>query len=182
MVTKALIRIATKDKDGVEILRFERDSDSFVTNFVKFLGTSYYGVTAPAMVDTGGSARGVSLNGSLPVNAPVGNTHYGVVVGSGGTATTPDMYSLESIIENGSLAGYLSYRETAVNTVVDDGSYIDLEVTRTLINYNTSPVQINEVALIGYGSYYFMILRDVVDVAAPGEGTVDCSVILRTEL
>lgn len=180
MPITAYIRRREYSPDGIIKSETLRKSDSFVKNFLSFLATSYYGVTVPNLVDTSGVNRAVSLNGTLPVVSNAGVITYGVLLGNGTTPTVADTYAVESAIPNGSGDGQLSYDSTKVKPVAVDGVNIDLEISRSVMNFSDVAIPVTELCLVGYSSYNYMLLRDIIDDFVPATSGVEYAVVLRT--
>ena len=100
------------------------------------------------------------------INSGNGIDTFGIVVGTGTTAPTPDNFNMENLINNGTGVGQLSYAPTtgiqACETVNQDTTFI---IQRVFTNNSGATINVSELGLIynhdNLGSSFVLILRDV---------------------
>jgi len=179
---RAFLAIELYDKSGDLLFKQKKPVRSFLYNWTKALYGLSYGdcqSQAATLKDTGGTDRAYPnlYNENRPVfrfTSVEGETTFGILVGNGTTEVTLDDYNLASKIAHGTGAGQLYYYETNTHHYTDsDRSY--LEVYRLLLNKSSSNVTVSEVGLAFYemdvsgSTYFFLILRDLVDPAVTVE-------------
>ena len=116
----------------------------------------------------------------LWINAPEGDDTYGIVVGTGDTAVTPDDYKLASQIAHGSGDGQLYYKACSVGkpNIVDSG--VRVVVSRVFRNDGNSDITIAEIGIVALviadttSSAKVLIIRDVLTepVTIPAGGGI----------
>jgi hypothetical protein len=155
------VEVEVKDKDGKIIFKKRMRSKSFVAHFLQILriqayaypgtnsGTFYTAlVTAPLKDHSGSSIQYVIYSPSsgeqsyyLNVNAPTGDSNYGIRVGSGSTTPTANDYNLANPIAHGTGSGQLMYGATTVETVViENDSKTSFRIIRTFSNSSGATV------------------------------------------
>ena len=170
-------------------------SRSWVKNFARILGVNLasYSTGATGVVSWGGTdlAGGIRrydgawvasnyavYTGSYPalqLHSPPSQAVYGILVGTGVGAPALSDYTLGTLIDHGGGAGALSYADTVVESVVEDGVTIDLLIWRSFSNTSGGSITVNEIGLMAKHYYanswsYFLIARDLLNFSiADGE-------------
>jgi hypothetical protein len=123
-------------------------------------------------------------DGSIGVNAqgptlasPVGNTDYGILLGSLNPPNDTNTFALAQKILHGTAAGQLLYGATTISDIIISGSTFILNISRIFQNGSPGIVTIREVALVmaiyqhGDSTLYFShIARDI--LATPFDASV----------
>jgi len=190
---KAYITIVVKDKNGKTIYRKRMASRSWVGNIMGLISALLSGATVSAstysrylgaaradLVDTTGTARGITFASSdsgvrFGAVAPEGDSSFGIVVGTSGAVVSLDQYNLVSPIPHGVGSGQLYYYSVSITPLSKDNVW-RLQISRTLMNQSGSNITVYEVGLIirlPYGvsptsPANFLLARDVI----PGGVTV----------
>jgi len=212
MHTLRLYLIAiVKNKHGRVVRVHRQRSRSFVRNFMEFLkgimtarevaiSTTLVSsawsdiVNIATIIDESGAqqtiqAKRVGTAGEtewlsiLGVNAPQGDDTWGIIVGKGTSAPTPNDYVLEDKIPHGTTEGQLEYGETTINDINTKNNEVYFDIVRSFNNPVDSEITVAEAGLIARYAmgYYgldqdirFLIARDVLQNALtiPGEGTL----------
>lgn len=194
MEVKAYLRLIVRDREGRVVRRVEVESRSFLLNFIRVLKALFAGQhnMSVTLLD-GGSGRFDAycfVNGTSKTTnwwchlmAPKEDDSYGIVVGLGTRAVTPDDYNLESKIPHGTTAGKLYYHGVESEVVSVEGNVIKFKVKRFLDECAGSSVDVNEVGLVVYHRctdddgdtrIRFLIARDVLPstVTVPAYGNL----------
>jgi len=179
---KVYIEIEVRDRNGNIIEKRKEPSRTWVQNFMNLLWGIFSGapfqVTLPnASTNTVNISR--CCDAYLTVNAGQNDDSFGIVVGSGTTAYSVSQYTLSQQIQNGTGNGQLLYGSTTVNTVVDTGSSLVIQIVRTFTNDSGSSVSVNEIGLMisvgqSCANWKFLIARDVLSsgVTVPNGSTL----------
>jgi hypothetical protein len=174
-----------RDKDGNEVLRQQEYGDSFVGNFIKGLYCAMSRNHAPdtgsvvTLTDTSNTARTgvynyapITASGNyytfFDCNATTGDTDYGILVGTGTTATDINDYALDTLIAEGTGAGQMEYGNHSIVSSTHDGStYSYAGITRTVANNSGGSIVVAEVGLACEMNWesnterHFLLLREV---------------------
>jgi len=145
-----LVRLVVKDSKG-RIIKDTgtKPSRSFVIAFLTFISACMRETTLNP-IDITNTARIYYATGAFQtflINAGVGGTDRGIVIGSGSTPATNTDYKLETMIAHGSGAGQMTYGAQVVNAAGVVGANVDLVIQRTYTNNSGGDVTINEVGL-----------------------------------
>jgi hypothetical protein len=191
-VPEAFLILEVCDKEGRLIQKHQQRSHSWVRNAYSVLFTEMAAVAGYSghnlqVKDTDGtirsiapddiwaSAHAVGYVGMSPGKGPLVKEGYGyrsnddtfgILVGSGVAAESFEDYALQAKIANGIGAGQLSYVDTAIYTVSDDGLTKICRWVRYFNNNSGGGIDVNEVGLVTYGkvssgtSVKFMMSRD----------------------
>jgi len=186
-------KITVKDKDGEVVYSKEKKSESFVANFLTLLHSTLIGqwvtvvdingnevtsgsITASYSVGGVGYSKCATNPGRLLLNAPEGDSSYGIVVGTGETPVSPNDYKLENQIPHGSADGQLYYYSSSVGNVSIKESQIRQTVSRVFENKGSVDVVIKEIGLVAkiHNGSCILIVRDVLSepVTVPNSGGV----------
>lgn len=112
------------------------------------------------------------------VNAPEGESEYGILVGTNDTPPSINDYAIEKI-EHGSSPGQLYYYAVTV-TKKTEASYIVIEIKRTFGNNTDNDIEVKEYGLVGRTrSGDILLAREVSTVIVPAHGALDVTFIIR---
>lgn len=164
--------MVVRDADG-KILSDtgQKPSKSFVLQFLEFF---YLLFTAPGGYTTRTDVTGNNRNfyrdvwqvhDHLRADAPINNSNYGIVVGTGDTAKDNEDHKLETQLTEGVGAGNITHGVMVITPTAIVGANVDLELTRAFTNNTGSLITVKEAGMyIGQiypPPYYFCIIRDV---------------------
>lgn len=158
------IELIVTDKNGNIKQKIAKKADTFLKVFgVLITGRAFWNVQGNTCKDVANVTQNINFPGLQKFNfdAPLGNSVYGLVVGSSDTAVTYNDYNLISKISHASDGLY--YNDTAiVNDTPSEGS---ITVTRLMENRSAGTIDVKEMGLIwlfeyGYGNMYFLGARD----------------------
>jgi len=163
------LSIETRQKNGKITQRLMQRSDSYVSNFIGILSSylAYGGannvfnatsniysyltttnITTTAVTAVAGLYNTYGANLSFDVNAGTGSVAFGMAVGTGTTANTPQTGALASPIGNGTAAGQLQYQATTMGPGAISGSTTSTVASRAFGNGSGGAgVTISEVGL-----------------------------------
>ena len=156
---RAYITYEVRDKDGRVILRRTEPSRSLLAAYAIFQ-LAMWGAQGNSVTDIYGVV--IDVNGASPgiidINAPAGNSTYGIVVGSGTHSISPLINALAAPITNGSGAGQLLYQAmTFPAGVTVSGNVTSFSFSRTFVNSSGGTVTVTEIGIIAYVSGFGMI-------------------------
>ena len=156
---------------GIQLIQ---RGDSIITPFMYYLGSSNAsgisgGANSSFLTSIINTSGGVTANvQGLGFGAPLGNTNFGIVVGTGTNPNSSSTYALQSLIPNGTSAGTLSYSASTIGGGGASGNTASFVASRAMANSSGGTITINEVALYAAVVYtgtgaanYFAIARDV---------------------
>lgn len=157
-----LVRYLTweiRDKHGQLISYEKKECNSYVRSFIELIHTSMsQAAVASGSIDTGGTTR-TMIDGAytlMMANAPLGNTSYGIVVGTGSNAVAITDTALQTKIAHGNGAGQLAYGTMTFTNPSTSGSTRSFTLQRTFTNNSAGSITINEVGLYTSNqSYYY---------------------------
>jgi hypothetical protein len=159
-IIEAYIEWELLDPKGRVVKRGRQPVKSFVKAWIMAL-YSNFAYASVTVTDTGGTSRTETLY-PVRVNAPAGNTAYGIVVGTSDTPVTRDDYKLGSQITHGSGSGQLMYSAMSIDAPVAYGTGYLFRTMRVFTNNSGADITVKEIGLYIYnGVYYFCIIRDV---------------------
>ena len=173
--------IVTDKKTGKIISKtaFKR-SKSFVKQFLQILEANMFpSVNIANVKDIGNVDRDLvenSQNGNF--ESPVGNTNYGITVGTGTTAPTNIDYVMETLIAHGVGAGQLSYGVQSKTTTDVVGANVDMILTRTFTNSSGGTINVTEAGMQMIAmddtvtARWFLVTRDTFAAVAVNNGQV----------
>lgn len=181
---EAWVEWELRSPDGRVVGRGRKRSQTFVGNALALLcsllsswiGTTtsgYHGTTIASILDTAGTARGITLGCSIATSAggraPEGDTTAGILAGSGTASVTIGDYKLASPIPHGSAAGQLYYYATVVSTLTTGTTEWYFRVQRNMENRGSPSITVYEVGLfvrlsMATSPYYYtaMLARDLI--------------------
>ena len=181
----AVIEIEVRDKDGKLIEKRKQPARSWVKNMIIYL-RSYFAYADANVVKQDGTTttnRVTAMCAEIfPVNAGTGEDRYGLLVGTGTKVFSIDDYSLDNKIPHGTSSGQLSYGETTVEGIVDDGSKLSFKIVRTFSNESGADIVVTEIGLaVRGGDNYILIARDLLDpsVTVPNGKTLTVRYIIQ---
>lgn len=168
----------------------KKQSKSLLKNFLRAIRGLMYGTcqyNGESLVDTGGVTRtypyiSVLAQEIFCVNAPVTNMLFGIQVGTGVTVVNRDQYTLTTKIVHGNGSGQLMYGSSTLEAC--DGTPPDTQfrIIRTFTNDYAGAITVNEIGLAfyhAYGTYYFLIARDLATQLVPIGATLTVRYILK---
>lgn len=167
----------TKQDGSVKYDSGLKPSHSYVLQFLRLLYGFYGGtwilsnVTATAK-DVDGNTSNITELGKHchdmgRVDAPQGDSTYGIVVGlnTGTTAEDNANYVLDTQVAHGVGAGQLNHQAVTFVAPVVDGANVDFDISRPLVNESGGPITIDEIGLYCKctlaATKYFCLIRDV---------------------
>jgi len=188
---KVFYEVEVKDKNGKLLAKHKGESKSLLRNFIACLRAITIG-TPPPSPGTGGATDTVldvtgteqtiwggwrtdtiGRGGGNPmmVNAPDDDDSYGIIVGTGSTAVTPENYSLASKIAHGTGTDQLDYGTHTFEEKTTSNNTSLFKVSRTFTNLSGASITVNELGIIARNYWAdaggtekdikFLILRDV---------------------
>jgi len=150
-------------------------SHSFVIQFMKHIEAAIEVANKTGVKGTDGTNHTIPYHGSDTqkwgdCSSGTGEDSYGIVVGSGTSATSNTDYALESKIPNGTGAGQLQYNDQTnchANTKEVSGN-VDFVFWRTFTNNSGGNVTVNEIGVYAKTfvsspvaqNRYFLFVRD----------------------
>lgn len=164
----AILELTVKDKDGKVTEQRVLKSKSFVKQFLELLWVQAYPigrVTYWSIRDTSDTLRNIPEEiSNYAANAASGISSYGILVGTGTTAPTISDYKLETQIAHGVGVGQLQYGAVTFAAPAWDTTATQFTITRNFANASGGAITVNEIGLsvVGYVSYYFLTIRDVI--------------------
>jgi hypothetical protein len=203
LVVVGRVEAELRDRDGRLILKRSFPMRSFVKNFLEILRglfASYVTVTSGGVlasvadfstiniadiIDVSGTSQTLQIKsgtrstnssvdmGLLALNAPAGDSSWGLLVGRGTTSPTPNDFALEDPYSEGTGAGQLSHGASSVEATSVSGNQVTTRIIRTFTNNYTGSQNVSEVGLVARWKYYyygvgllnqdvkFLIARDV---------------------
>ena len=179
---RIFIDIEVRDKDGKVTQKFRQPGRSFLWNLIGLLWQLFQGQNSVSLYQpstitgsaTCSSTCSVPVQGSsFSVEAPSGNTNYGIIIGSSNQSNSTSVCSLYSPITSG-----VQYGNTQVAsqlTINSTQGTISFTVTRQFTNNSGSSITVQEVGLAIQGNGCYPVLaRDVLSsaVTVPNGGTL----------
>lgn len=172
---KLLIRAVVKDPKGKVIYDTgEKPSKSFVIQFLEFFRFSFDGLSGNATDVNGVETTIYQVGSSYEVhdvfyaNAPINESQFGIVVGTGDTAETNTDFKLETQLTEGVGVGNITHGVMNIGTTAIVGANVDLELKRSFPNNTGALITIKECGIyVKYTHYpappyyYHCIVRDV---------------------
>jgi hypothetical protein len=135
------------------------------TNF-KDVGSTYAAGSTYSK-DTAGSARASNIIFNVNPVAPIGNSTYGIVVGTGTTAESFESYTLATPVVHGNSSGRLSYaaQNATVMSYDTPSKTWTIQFVRLFNNNSGGTITVTETAMLyDYSSVInFMYCRDLLD-------------------
>ncbi|GAI85333.1 unnamed protein product [marine sediment metagenome] len=175
-----LLRAVVRDPDGKIISDTgEKPARSFVIQFLEFFYGLFRGITVNATQTDGGEGyiyRNInSCDIHLVVDAGVGVSKNGVVVGTGDTPATNIDNKLETQLTEGVTAGKISHGAVVITAAAVVGANVDLTITRAFTNNTGSNIIVKEAGLycIWSTAQQHCLVRDV--LGTPVETPDKCS-------
>lgn len=169
--------IRTWKKDGKIVKVRKKQSRSFVKAWLQLIEMALahpYNTASDSVniTDTSNTARACSwatedAQTHWALEAPVSNTNYGVLIGTGTTAPATADYGMETLIAEGAGAGQMNYAATSVLAAGVSGANMEMEMTRAIVNNSGGSITVKEVGLVVQNAttWYFLIVRDAVNDA-----------------
>ncbi len=176
----AILRVEIRDSDGVVVKTFEKESDSFLKNFLLLLQAGMKG-TAVSIQDTGNTTR--SCLGFSGAAASYDLKDVNIVVGSDNTPVSPVDYKLGNQIMTLQYVPLLIAQPTPP---VTNDSYIESKMCeRSFNNHTDAEVEVKEIGICVIASTFsILILRDILATAVqvlPNQ-TMQVTYLFRTAI
>jgi hypothetical protein len=147
-----------------------RRSESFLEQFLQYVAGLLRYVDNYQVRDYNNGLRNINLqstnNDCFLAEAPVGNSTYGILIGTSNTAVVSTQYSLQSRCAEGSGTDEVNYGSMEIFPPVLNGSYWDIVLWRAISNTSGSSISVEEVGIQVRGedstnTYSFCIIRDL---------------------
>ena len=158
------------DQHGKLIYSRSQPTKCYLRNFLATLGAQFSQASGYySGKDYLGNTRPLTPYAqNFKANATPGVTTYGTVLGIGYTAVTLTDYVLDSQIAHGSGSGQLLYGSQDKTAIYEEASKHYLYLTRPFTNSSGGLITVKEAGIMcpirsGSSSYYFLIVRDVID-------------------
>lgn len=185
---KTFIKMEVHEQ-GEKVLEYDFRSKSWVRNAHNVLMGTYtnfkdvgstYAAGSTYSKDTAGSARASNIIFNVNPVAPIGNSTYGIVVGTGTTAESFESYALATPVVHGNSSGRLSYaaQNATVMSYDTPSKTWTIQFVRLFNNNSGGTITVTETAMLyDYSSVInFMYCRDLlgspVEVANTAQLTV----------
>lgn len=162
MELKAFINWKLYDRNGHLIEETEHQANSLVRQFLALLLKNSFDALELDIRDTGNTIRTLATaTGMGYVDALLGTTDNGILVGTGTNEVTILDYALQTKIAHGTGAGQLSYGACTVSAdVIEDGSDVYFLVSRIFTNNSGGNITIKEAGIATrVGSFYYLLDR-----------------------
>ena len=178
-------KIEVKDKNGKTVSKVTKPCKSFVLQFLQLLEAQMYPSVAVTVTDWMGTPYAATEHANtFKTESPVGNTDYGILVGTGTTPVDNLDNAMEALIVHGVGAGELSYGATSKVTAAEVGANIDLQIIRTFSNGSGNTINVTEVGILGCfiaTPRWALILHEIVALTAVANGqTLTVTITFRT--
>ncbi|OYT26597.1 MAG: hypothetical protein B6U97_03500 [Candidatus Altiarchaeales archaeon ex4484_96] len=191
-------KVEAYDRDGKKVASCSktilRGEGSFVANFAKAL-YAHFAKTSVEITKTDGTtatyyegygAYSGYSDGVHPMFNLAGDNDdtYGIVVGSGSTAVSPNDYALESQIPHGTSAGQLDYEACEAEPVSISGNRSEFKLRRQFIEKSGNAITVREIGIYvrqfirwnnsTKAKYPMMVARDVLSspITVPAYGSL----------
>lgn len=186
-----LIQTVVKEPGGKVISDTgQKPAKSFVIQFLEFIYGIAKAVGNVTATDVNGAEENLYFatglaNIHLRIDAPVNNSDYGIVIGTGDTGETNTNYKLETQLTEGVGAGNITHGAMDKVATAEVGANVDLELKRSFINNTGSAILVKEAGI--YTKFvstlkYHCIIRDVLPapVNVPDKCSLTVYYTLRT--
>lgn len=156
-----------------------KQSNSFTKGFAQLLYRIgfYAGASDTSVSITNTAGAGVSsfttLLGSLNTTAPITNTNYGLLVGTGITAESINDTALVTKIAHGTSAGQIQYGTMTFGAPSTTATTTTFRFTRVFTNGSGGAIGVEEFGLAGENSNLtnrFLLLRDITGTITVNNG------------
>lgn len=181
----AILELIVRDRDGKITQQQKMLSRSFVKQFLQGLwvcSTYIYaaqGMPGISIKDTSGNLQRItSHQQNWRCDALINDDTFGIMVGTGITAPTIDDYQMEAKIAHGVAAGQIQYSAVTFGAPTEDGITSHFTITRDFANASGATITVREIGLVvklfnyAGGTYYFLTIRDAVNIALPDGETL----------
>lgn len=172
------INFEVKDKDGNLIFNDKQRGHSWTRNFYNYLfctagdsvgnpGSTSFGASHLTSKNTGGTVRYTETyvpnrdeynTDSFGFRGPVGNSGYGILVGTGDTAFSAENFAMAAAVVHGTSTGNLTYSAQGVPVVAYDSTSGSekwtITHTRVLNNNSGGAITIKETGLAWLGDFF----------------------------
>lgn len=178
------VRFKVLRRDGsVKYDSGQRKANCFVLQFLQIICT-YFKSGAVTIKDVTGTYRTVGGNpGAYSefysiLNAPAGDSSYGIVVGTGTAAEANDNYQLQSQCTHGTGTNQFLHGSVGLTEPKVAAGNVDYVLERSFTNESGDTIIVNEVGVYikmwdaGNTMRYFCILRDLTGGVSVGNGEI----------
>jgi len=165
------LTVTIKDKNGKIIKQHKQHSHSFVSNFLALIAqamlnpynnvSNFYGYKGAGgnvqFVETSSSTGMTTIENFMTMLDGANDSSYGIVVGTGTSPPTPNDYTMESEIPNGTGTGQLVYGSHSVSPpggttssptlLTPSGNTTSFSVSRTFQNQSGASITVSEVGI-----------------------------------
>ena len=130
------------------------------------VGTAIYSATATDGAEKYFYRHDYACDYMFQLDAPVNESGYGIVVGTGDTAETNTDHKLETQLTEGMGAGNITHGEQIIGAAAVVGANVDMDIKRAFTNGTGSTITVKEAGVYASLSInYHCILRDVLSPA-----------------
>ena len=165
------LTVTVKDKDGKIIKQHKQRSHSFVSNFLALIAqamlnqynnvSNFYGYKGAGgnvqFVSTDSTPGLTTIENFMTMLDSANDSSYGIVVGTGTSPPTPNDYTMENEISNGTGTGQLVYGSHSVSPpggttssptlLTPSGNVTSFTVSRTFQNQSGASITVSEVGI-----------------------------------
>lgn len=158
------VTIKVLDKNGRRTSCRSFPAKSLLKNFIIFMYGQLAANWATQAKDYSNTARTLTAAYTYLLNAAAANAWFGILVGSGITAVSPNDYYLATAIGHGSGAGQLYYQAMLFGALTVSGQDSYFTIQRNFNNNSGADITVKEIVLIcntTTGPYYIQLARDL---------------------
>jgi len=180
----AILELTVSDKNGNITQKRVMKSESFVRQFLELLWVNFQNLdyrSGRYCADVYGGVACVRADRRLwTAGGAIGETHRGILVGTGTNVPTINDYTIQTLISHGTGAGQLQYSAVTFGAPSSDATTSQFTVTRNFANGSGAQVTVHELTLVvqSYADsniqYSHMIIRDMIPggIAVPNGQTL----------
>ena len=158
------IEFLIKEANGVVSQREKIPFRSFTRNFMSGLDISLNNGTSYNTTSSAGAQTVQPWFNMFRCPAAVGDTNYGILVGTGSTAMKSTDFKLVYTTPHGAGLNQLNYGAMVFDQIVSSGSLRRLSFRRNFLNQNAASVTVREVGWLTWNynsNTYFLLARDL---------------------
>jgi hypothetical protein len=154
------MRFGDKTKDGSVQWGPWLPAHSFTRNFFRAMRDTLFQVDTPIYASTGEQLDESTL---CVVQSTAGAVSYGLVAGTGTTATTFNDNDMETLIAHGTSAGQLEYGATSVDAPTQLDDVGTMTITRDISNNSGDNIVITELGFFANvaSNKFSMLIHDI---------------------
>jgi len=167
----AILEVEVKDKDGNVTAQKRMKSESFVRQFLEllYIQMDQRSEDHPYQArDTENNVQDLHYSAvTMRCTAGVGDTTYGIRVGTGDTPPNIDDYALEDACGEGTGADEFEHGAVSFGAPASDGTVAQFTITRNFANDSGAGINVEEVGLYSRAFHFnviysVMTIRDVI--------------------